>query len=278
MIRGLGDTPSPRLIQKLENRSTFMPKNMPKHYNRDYSHYHRWPDDERLIVRRDYKGDAASAQAIADGLGISFYAVKAQVQKMGISFQDRHYWSRKEDEQLEELMTRHCPGRVAKLMHRSINSVVLRAKRLGISRRDRDGWYTKLDACELLGVDHKWLQLRIDCGALKAKAHNPDVPPQKCGGSVWEIREEDLIDYIRTYPQELIGRNVDIIGLVDILCTLKKVKRQTSHRHRRGPYRKWRKIKFVPYALIFEPRSRKNGRRKGGEKDVSTHIHRNAER
>ena len=64
---------------------------MPKHYNRDYTHNHCWTDEERLIVRRAYKGDQASAQAIADGLGISFYDVKAQVQKMGISFQDRHY-------------------------------------------------------------------------------------------------------------------------------------------------------------------------------------------
>jgi len=231
-------------------------KNMTKHYKRDYSHNHCWTDEGRLIVRRDYKGDAASAQAIADGLGISFYAVKAQVQKMGISFQDRHYWTKKEDERLEELMPRDCPGKVAKLMHRSINSVVLRSKRLGLSRRDRDGWYTKLDVCELLGVDHKWLQLRIDCGALKAKPHNPERPPQKDGGSFWEIREEDLIDYIRTYPQELMGRNVDIIGLVDLLCSLKKVKRQTRAGRKRRPYRTWRKVKFVPYALIFE----KNGK------------------
>ena len=227
---------------------------MPKHYNRDYIHNHRWTDEERLIVRRDYKGDQASAQAIADGLGISFYAVKAQVQKMGISFQDRHYWSRKEDEQLEELMPRHCPGKVAKLMHRSVNSVVLRAKRLGISRRDRDGWYTKRDACELPGVDHKWAQLRIDCGALKAQPHNPDMPPKKDGGSFWEIKEGDLIDYIRTYPQELIGRNVDIIGLVDLLCSVKPVERKTRAGHKRRPYTK--QIAFIPFALIFE----RNGR------------------
>jgi len=231
-------------------------------YIRNYKENHRWTDNERLIVLRDYKGDAASAQAIADRMGISFFAVKAQVQKMGISFQDRHYWSKQEDAQLEELMTRHCPGRVAKTMHRSINSVVLRAKRIGISRRDRDGWYTKLDVCEMLGVDHKWLQLRIDCGALKADAHNPEAPPQKNGMGMWEIKESDLIDYIRTYPQELIGRNVDIIALVDILSGLKKVRRQTSHKHRRGHYRTWRKVKFVPYALIFETtgrRKRRNG-------------------
>jgi len=209
---------------------------MAKGYRRDNRNNHRWTDDERLIVLRDYKGDHVSAQAIADGLGVSFFAVKAQVQKMGISFQDRNYWTAAQDKQLEELMTRHCPGRVAKIMHRSINSVVIRARRLGISRRGRDGWYTKLDACEALGVDHKWLQLRIDCGALKARPHNPEEPPHKDGGSCWEIAEQDLVDYIRTYPQELIGRNVDIISLVDLLSGLKPVKRQTRAGHRKRPY------------------------------------------
>ena len=83
---------------------------MPKHYKRDYKHNHRWTDEERLLVKRDYRGGRASVQALADRLGVSFYAVKAQVQKMGISFQDRHYWTDEQDKQLEELMTRPCPG------------------------------------------------------------------------------------------------------------------------------------------------------------------------
>ena len=33
---------------------------MPKHYNRDYTHNHCWTDEERLIVRRAYKGDQES--------------------------------------------------------------------------------------------------------------------------------------------------------------------------------------------------------------------------
>jgi len=181
---------------------------------------HKWTEEERLIVRRDYKGTHASAKEIGDRLGVSFLAVRGQVLRMGITFQDRHYWTPKQDEQLRTLMPRYAPRRVAHMMHRSLNSVVVRAKRLGISRRTRDGWYTKQDVCEILGVDHKWLQRRIDSGALKARYHYPYHKPGILGMACWEIDEKDLVRYIRRYPQELIGRNVDIIQIVELLAGL----------------------------------------------------------
>jgi len=179
---------------------------------------HIWTDEERDIVRRDYRGTRASAQEIADRLGVTEYAVKGQISAMGTARQDRHPWSPKEDKRLEQLITRYCPRRVAHIMHRSINSVVVRSKRLNISRRNRDGWFTKREACAILGVDHKWLQKRIDCGTLKATFHDDESPPKKNGGNCWHIDEKDLRDYIRKYPQELTSRNVDMIMIVDILA------------------------------------------------------------
>ncbi|HUV51634.1 MAG TPA: helix-turn-helix domain-containing protein [Dehalococcoidia bacterium] len=193
---------------------------MAKNYTRNNKNNHRWTEDETLIVRRDYKGDKASTQAIADGLGVSFYAVKGQVSKMGITFQDRQYWTKREEERLRELMPRYAPTRVAKIMHRCLNSVVLKSKRLGISRRTRYGWFTKQEVCEILGVDHKWLQKRIDSGSLKARYHYPYHKPGKLGMASWEIDEKDLVRYIRRYPQDLMGRNVDIIQIVEMLAGL----------------------------------------------------------
>jgi len=193
---------------------------MAGHYRRNQKNNHRWTEEERLIVRRDYQGDKASCQAIADALGVSFYAVKGQASKMGISFQDRQNWTRQAEDKLRQLMPRYAPIRVAKMMHRSINSVVLKSKRLGISRKTRDGWYTKLEVCEILGVDHKWLQKRIDSGALKARYHSPYRRPGRLGMAMWEIDEKDLVRYIRRYPEDLKGRNIDIIQIVELLAGL----------------------------------------------------------
>ena len=186
---------------------------------------HRWTDEERDIVRRDYHYTSASAQEIADRLSrmtgehITEYAVKGQISAMGIAKRsDRRSWTPEEDELLRELAHQYCPRRIKRIMHRSLNSVVVRMKRLHLSRRVRDGWYTKREVCEILGMDHKWVQRRIDSGALKAEPHDPEAPlPKKNGGSCWHITEKDLAKFIVHHPQELNGRNVDLIIVVDLL-------------------------------------------------------------
>ena len=101
-------------------------------------------------------------------------------------------------------------------MHRSENSVVLRSQRLGLYRRDRTGWFTKKDVAEMLGVEHKWVQRRIDSGVLKATYHY-DERPQKTGQSAWHISPRALRKFIRTFCHELNGRNVDLMELVHVL-------------------------------------------------------------
>ena len=178
---------------------------------------HKWTEEERQIVRRDYQGTKESARRIADRLGVSPFGVRGQIQTMGISFHpDMKRWTPKEEELLGELITKYAPHVVARKMKRNINSIIVKSKRLGYSRRVRDGWYTKQEACNILGVDHHWVQSRIDCGALKASWHN-GVKPQQSGGACWHILEEDLRDFIRRYPDELHGRNIDIVQIVDLL-------------------------------------------------------------
>jgi len=44
---------------------------------------HHWIDEELEFVRRDYKGTNKSAEEIALNLGVTKWAVKGQVQKLG---------------------------------------------------------------------------------------------------------------------------------------------------------------------------------------------------
>jgi len=179
---------------------------------------HRWTDYEKDVIRSDYKHTRESAIELADRLGVTEYAVKGQISIMGIAkSDDRHPWSPEEKERLAELMTQYCPRRVARMMHRSINSVVVMAKRLNISRRYRTGWFTKREVCEILGHDHRWVQRRIDSGALVATYHH-GARPQKNGMRAWHICEHDLIQFIRKYPEELVGCNLDIIMIVELLA------------------------------------------------------------
>ena len=151
-------------------------------------------------------------------MGVSENAVAGQISNMGIAKRDdRRPWAPAEKERLAELIHQYCPRRIAKLMHRSLNSVVVMSKRLHASRRVRDGWFTKREVCEILGHDHKWVQRRIDNGALKASYHYGHRP-RKLGHSAWHITESSLRDFIRRYPEELTGTNVDLIMIVDIVA------------------------------------------------------------
>lgn len=216
---------------------------------------HKWTDWERDIIRRYYSHTRKSRRFLASILGVTEYGVAGQISQMGIGkVTDRRPWTVKEDEQLDRLMGKYNPRKVAKLMHRSINSVVVRSKRLEISRRHRDGWYTKREVCEILARDHKWVQARIDRGALVASYHY-DSRPSQIGGSSWHIKAEDLADFIRKYPQDLIGGNIDIIQIVFLLSDVPDLKKVKGRR--RGRPKKY-KIKGMVSESTQKPR--------GGEK------------
>ena len=179
---------------------------------------HKWTDDERDIIRRDYKHTRRSRRELAARLGVTEYGVAGQISSMGIArSEDRRPWTPQEKEILAMLIPQYCPRVIARKMHRSLNSVVVMAKRINAPRRYREGWFTKREVCEILGHDHKWLQARIDSGALRATSHYGGTPSQK-GMSAWHIREEDLVRFIRKHPQELVGCNIDIILIVELLA------------------------------------------------------------
>src|SRR4030043_1270000 len=178
---------------------------------------HVWTEEDRDIVRRDYKGTNASAQMIADKLGVTFYAVKGQATKMGILQPKSPPWTDNEIELLQEMVERLPLTRIAKKLHRSVNAVVIKSRRLGCSRRARDGWYTKMEVCEILGINHHKVQSWIDGGALIATWHSGHKPSKK-GMAMWHIEAKDLRDFIITCSGELVCRNVDIQQIVWIVA------------------------------------------------------------
>ena len=181
---------------------------------------HRWTEADRDVVRREYQGTHASRDAIAIKLDVSPNAVANQVAKMGLAKRNgRRPWTTEEDEKLTELALTYSLTQVAKRMKRSINAVSVRMKRLGIHRRDRYGWFTLRETCDILGQDHHWVRARIRCGSLKATRHHN--PKEEQDNRMWHIAEKDLRDFIRRHPQDLDGRNVDLITIVDLLTGLK---------------------------------------------------------
>jgi len=185
-------------------------------------HKHKWTDEERDIVRRDYNGHNQSAYQLAvkltqmAGDKITFNAVKGQASKMGILSNKSPCWTDEEMEILAKMITRYRPITIAKQLHRSLNAVVVKSKRLGLSRRIRDGWFSKKEVCEIMGVDHKKIQGYMDKGDLKA-SYSTEVKPRQAGGAYWHIKQADLIDFIKNNVGDFQGRNVDLRMIVWLL-------------------------------------------------------------
>ena len=185
---------------------------------------HEWTDEEREIVRRDYRQTCASRRELANRLGVTEPSVAYQIAKMGLAKRsDRRPWTPEENSRLLDLIEKKSPVQIAKSMSRTMNAVVIQAKRLNASRRNRTGWYTMSEVCEILGMDHHWVGRRIENGSLQATRQNGGTPEDN-PGRIWRIEEKDLRKFIRRHPHELNGRNVDLVQLVNILSGLEPLK------------------------------------------------------
>ena len=166
-------------------------------------------------MRRSYDGTAHTRAAIANRLGVSEVAIKSRCAALGLARAPRVRWTSAEDDRLEELMDRYSVAHIGRLMGRSVNSIAVRAKRLGFSRSTHSGWYTLTEASAILGVDRRWCSSRIKSGELDATNHRSGGAPG--GGATYHITEADLRAFIMDHVLELTGRNVDLFAIVHIV-------------------------------------------------------------
>ena len=207
-----------KIVCNMCERSLQKRRGLARKNNQHKASPRQWTQDELDLIRSRFQQDKRSIKELAKTLQASPPQIAYQVNKMGIRKRtDRRPWTLEEDAMLRGLMPRKTPSKVAKLMSRSINSVTIRAKRLGLKGNDREGWYTLIEVSEILGRDPKWLLKRIENGSLKANRHHGQEKLQ-VGRRDWHVEQKDLKDFIRKYPEELTGRNVDQIQIVEILA------------------------------------------------------------
>ena len=153
--------------------------------------------------------------------------IKRQAARLGLTMHmDRRPWTRTELELLEIMVGRVSSATIAKRLHRPESSVVNKLKRMGTSRRVRDGYTMReLELC--LGEDHHkisgwikngWLQDRLQ----GTRRHNGN------GKDIHRIREDDIVDFIRNHPQEINLGKVDQTWFLDLVLLKGREVRQAK--------------------------------------------------
>jgi hypothetical protein len=172
-------------------------------------------NDEIDYIRNHYEGNRQSSEQIARDLGISFNSVKWQLQKHGISVRKRKsfVWTNERKEQLQELSSKYCASKIARIMNVSEGSVCRMRSLIGIHGVIRDGWFTLYDLCEAFGIGHEVVDRWIRTDKLKATRYS-ETDKQR---SVWHISDADLLKFIKRYPQELVNRKIDMVWFIGFL-------------------------------------------------------------
>ena len=159
--------------------------------------------------------------------GLPRWYIKRQAARLGLTMHmDRRPWTRTELELLEIMVGRVSSATIAKRLHRPESSVVNKLKRMGTSRRVRDGYTMReLELC--LGEDHHKISGWIKNGWLQDRLqgtgrHNGN------GKDIHRIREDDIVDFIRNHPQEINLGKVDQTWFLDLVLLKGREVRQAK--------------------------------------------------
>lgn len=184
-------------------------------------HTHNWTEEERDFLRREYRYTIQSLKELASKMGMTNSSIRHQLTRMGL-LKLTGRWTENDEKFLEENYSRLSLLTISRKLHKSPNAVVGKAHRLQVTSRVRDGWFTLQEVSQILGVDQNWIHRRMNNGfKFEIEPHNPSTSPKKGSYSPWHISEEALRDFIRRYPEELTGHNVDFVMLIDILAGVK---------------------------------------------------------
>jgi hypothetical protein len=148
--------------------------------------------------------------------GMPRWYIKRQAARLGLTLHtDRRPWTAGEMNLLEKLVGRVSSATIAKRLRRPESSVVNKLKRIGASRRVRNG-YSMCDLELCFGEDHHKIARWIQNGWLRDRLQGTRRHDGN-GNDIHRIREKDILTFIRAHPQEFNLGKVDQMWFLDLV-------------------------------------------------------------
>ena len=197
-------------------------------YSSECREKREWPSKSKYVWRAEY--DAHLKAHYFGGLnrrfqvlnqmirrtGLPRWYIKRQAARLGLTLHmDRTPWTASEMNLLEKLVGHVSSATIAKRLHRPESSVVNKLKRIGTSRRVRNG-YTMRDLELCFGEDHHKITQWIKNGWLQDRLQGTRRHDGN-GNDIHRIREKDILTFIRNHPQELNLGKVDQTWFLDLV-------------------------------------------------------------
>lgn len=174
----------------------------------------KWTQEKKDYVREEYFS-GKDAKRIAQELGVSDYAVKGLICRNG--WQRRTFepttWTKEELEYLDDHYGNIPVYKISRHLKRTVCAVTNKAKRRHLNGWARVDWYNLTDLKRIFRIGHALFYTWVNSGKLKAS--------QNTEFSQWRVKKKDLVDFIRTCPQELNGRVIDMVLFIDLLFEFK---------------------------------------------------------
>jgi hypothetical protein len=186
-----------------------------------------WTAERDAVLKAKYDGKIhGRAAEIGRELGYPTWRVKKRAAELGLCYASvRTPWTKQEVAfLLEHAGSRTVQWMVKRLPGRTLTMVVLKLKRLRISRRWREG-YTVRDLEECFGVDHHSLDRWIREGKLVGRRRGTDRKgpggrPNGGGagpGDPWVFTDANCVRFIREHPTTFRLDKVDQVWFLDLV-------------------------------------------------------------
>lgn len=180
---------------------------------------HVWRPEYDAYLKANYFGGLNHRFQVLNRMvrltGLPRWYIKRHAARLGLTLQtDRKPWTRAELDQLEKMIGRVSSARIAKHLHRPESSVVNKLKRMGISRRIREGYTMReLELC--LGEDHHKISRWIKSGWLEDRPQG--TRRRGNGNDIHRISEKDILEFLTNHPREINLGKVDQTWFLDLV-------------------------------------------------------------
>jgi hypothetical protein len=172
-----------------------------------------WTPERDAVLRERYDSHVRNrTKEIGRAFGWPGWVINRRARELGLAAPRAKWqaWTADEVSFLEaHAGVRHVVW-ISRKLRRPLTSVILKLKRLRISRRVREG-YGMRDLEECLGIDHRRITQLVDSGKLKAE-HRAEHPRDR-----WTFTDAGVIEFMRRYPNAFRLDRVDQLWFLDLV-------------------------------------------------------------